>query len=163
MEQGPYGYVVYKNPELTDTVRVTMPSEYGGLTFDNMPTEIYNEISTAAFKTLLDNDPKLGRQFLDLVKTGDVDRYLQSKISSEVIDYFANRRLVVPAPIPSNKKGGILKAQSGRVVNLGYKPEETTLSRADEINERFTNPFAPQHIRKDGESQFWEGMSKTDG
>lgn len=181
MEQGPYGFVLYKSVMPNEGLYVTMPTNLGGGTFRDMPIEIYNRLSSAKFLENFNANPRIAGKFLQLVTEGKtrIDReelaFLLKGTGPEknkpisdpelnaIIAYFYNRTNIVSAPIPSNKKGGILKAQSGRVINLGYKPEETTLSRADEINERFTNPFAAQYIRKDGESQFWEGMSKTDG
>lgn len=163
LETTPYGFTVYKSVNPKDKLYVTMPSALGGKTYKDMDSEVLEYFNNEEFKNLINNDPKLGRLLVRLMVDGKDDKYLSTKVPELIIRYFKSKRFA-DAPISSNKKGGVLKAQNGRVVNLGYKPEETSMlsQRADEINAAFNNPYAAQYIRKDGENQLWKGLDKTD-
>lgn len=170
----------YIDPQNTTKVHAALSTELGGdgqNVFLDMPIEVYNVISNQDFLASLNGRRDLKEKFANLVgnKTrvgrqidvNELNGLINNKaLAQSIIDYFRNHYAnpkTVAKPV-LNKNGGILKAQAGLTIHhAGYNPEKT-LSRASELNIKFSNPYESRMVRENGDWKkiFAENLSDTD-
>lgn len=177
----------YLNP-LTGERRVALSSKLGGddkNVFPNMPQDVYSAISNKTFIDKLQQNEKLHDKFIELV--GNKRRTFvnpitvselagmvgNTTIAQNIINYFTNywkSPKTISRPnqqITVNRNGGILKAQSGIVLNAGYtdplSQREAMLERAMLLNDRMTSPIESTVIVENGERKpiTWDSLSSA--
>lgn len=163
-------FKVYRRPGDSDFIHVSLPQQFAGVkghVYKDMPIWLYDILSKLNINEMYDTQSQLLTKLFDLIAHGK-DRIKDSELQSifgdkwqEAKRYFMNPSVRIASP-ESFRRGGVLKAQGGTVVNLPYqdnsKEQELAIKKAELLNSTIKNPYQYRNLKND----FWTKVAQED-